>query len=624
MSTSGNITAPAKTSSPTATEQAEVKLSPLTAVKKRAAHPLFVTMFAIQSLWHQLPLIFPVDRNLPPSPKVRYRSQYRYLGPERLLEDAERAKLSDFEIALHLIDHSPLEHRLAKAYYVATKKGQAPFHPVSMFLCICLRRDQGLSWKKLARLLKGDNGAGWRTLFGFQPGDTPSASGLRYFFNTVGAEVFDELCPRSIQLLREHGLCPEHSTYPDDPPDRGVTASHDGMLHEALSRPSCQLATNGCYQPLPEPALGVAGRHAGQHDEEDRPINHAADSPQAVECGGIGKPDHSLEMTPGQPPTPIGGRPCRAKEKGLPGCTCDTPECQAQCRRASVLDPAARFIHYEGNNGKHKGGEGQPKEEADGKGKDVFGYRSVAQRILDDRFAVAWTGASSVYPANTDERKIFVDEAQKLGVGLPGLKIGEYLGDAGIAYEGCLNVIWNLGALRMVDVRADDSDKDPQKRIERGYDENGHPLCPHGYKLRSNGYDYQARQRKWVCSEACCREPLREGEAVTPVQGCAFLDPDRYDGKRHLGYTTDVGRAFRDGSVRLAREICVDSPEWDLRYGRRNNSENRNSQMENAGLKRMESYGLARNTKEVQVADFIFNLRTLGRLVREASSLWTK
>ena len=151
----------------------------------------------------------------------------------------------------------------------------------------------------------------------------------------------------------------------------------------------------------------------------------------------------------------------------------------------------------------------------------------MAQLILDDRFAVGWRAISSLYPANTDEGDIFPKEVQKLGIGLPGLKIGEYLADSGIGYEGCLNVIWNLGALQMVDIRADASDKDPQKRIERGYDENGHPLCAHGYKLRSNGYDYQARQRKGVCNEACCRGPLREGEAVSPVQGCAFLGPDR-------------------------------------------------------------------------------------------------
>jgi hypothetical protein len=59
----------------------------------------------------------------------------------------------------------------------------------------------------------------------------------------------------------------------------------------------------------------------------------------------------------------------------------------------------------------------------------------------------------------------------------------------------------------------------------------------------------------------------------------------------------------------------------DARYGRRNNSESRNGQLEGMGLKRMRSYGLERNAKEVQAADFIGNLRTMVRLLKEASRL---
>jgi hypothetical protein len=75
--------------------------------------------------------------------------------------------------------------------------------PVSLFLCVCLRRELGIGWSKLARLLAGEHGAGWRRLFGFQDGVTPSASGLRYFFNTVGAETFEDLCPLFIDLLHQ-------------------------------------------------------------------------------------------------------------------------------------------------------------------------------------------------------------------------------------------------------------------------------------------------------------------------------------------------------------------------------------------------------------------------------------
>jgi len=63
----------------------------------------------------------------------------------------------------------------------------------------------------------------------------PSASGLRYFFHTVGPEVFEELCPLFTDTLRQARLLPEHSTFLGDPPERGVSISHDIMLHQARS-----------------------------------------------------------------------------------------------------------------------------------------------------------------------------------------------------------------------------------------------------------------------------------------------------------------------------------------------------------------------------------------------------
>lgn len=528
------------------------------ASQKRAEQPLLTTFWAIEALWDRLPLPFAVEPTLPPSPKRAYRSHYRYLGATLVRDPESLATLSDFEIALALIDFAPLERRLA-TIYVPSQKGQRPFHPVSLFLAIGLRRELKLGWQSLARLLAGRQGVGWRTLFGFADGDTPSASGLRYFFQAVGPDVFDELCPRFVTLLREHGLFPERSTYPGDPEDRGITVCQDGMLHPARSRPSCQLTTDACYQPLPEDGTG---------------------------------------------------RPCRAREQGREGCACDPATCQAQCERASRLDPEARLIHYDGHNHKHGPEAGKTK------GTDVFGYRSVAERALDDRFAVAWTLRSTVYPANTDERTIFVPRLTALVTTFPDLRLGEWLDDAGVGYGDCLDAIWQQGAIRMVDIRADRTDDDPEACLRRGYDGRGRPLCPHGYPMRANGYDAEHRRAKYVCAQACRREPRREGEPVQPVEGCPYLDP-----AHPLGAVTNVGKTLADGSLRLAREIPYGSPAWKARYGRRNLSESRNGQLEGLGLKRMPAYGLERITKEVQVADFLINLRTLGRLVREATNL---
>jgi len=545
-------------------------LSPqeMTASERRALEPILKSTWAIQALWPRLPLLYPEDPDLPPSPKTRYRSQYHYPGPEVLLDPDKLAAMRPCEPAFYLIDFSPLEPILAQHYKIS-HKGQVPFHPVSMFLALLLRRDLDLSWRSLATLLSGDHGAGWRALCGFQAHDTPSASGLRHFFVSVGPDFFADLCQRFMDLLLRENLCSRHSTYPGDPPEQGLTITQDGMLHPARHRPHCQLASDDCYRPI-------------------------------------------------QDPPPAGPRrPCHARDHHHEGCACDTPACQERCRQASTLDPQARLIHYDGRNT-------DPPEKTEGDqpaktpGIDVFGYRSIADRVLDDRLHVAWTIRSALHPANTDERTVLAEAVAQLRRRFPDLQIGEWIDDAAVGYPDCLNIIWQLKALRMVDIRAHPSDRNVDACLLRAYDAQGHPLCPHGYHLHSNGHDAKRRRTKWLCRQACRREPRREGETVQPVEGCPFLDLDR-----PLGFTLNVGRTLPDGSTRLARDIPYRSPEWDARYARRNNSESRNGQLAGLGLKRMRSYGLERNTKEVQMADLIINLRTMGRLLKEASRLPT-
>jgi hypothetical protein len=556
---------------------------PLSARQKRAQEPLLAAQWSLAALLPQAPFRFPVPTDLPPSPKRRYRSQYVAPDPASLGDVAARG---DFEIALGVIDFSPLEGVLAQ-HYVPSRKGQVPFHPVSLFLALALRRELRLSWRATARLLASKNGANWRALFGFADGQTPSASGLRFFFQAVGAEVFNDLCPRFVALLRQHGLFPEHSTFPGDPPTRGVSVCQDGMLHDAHDQSRCSLATDTCFQPIADPRVIPL-----------TPVAAAGAAP------AVGMP-------------PVGARACRAREKGLPGCTCTAADCQEQCQRASTRDPEARFIHYAGHNHKRAAptAEEAPTRSEKGKGRDLFGYRSVAERVLDDRFAVAWTLRSTLYPANTDERTIFADRVAALRTRFPDLPIGEWIDEAGVGYAPCLDAIWDLGALRMVDIRADKSDADPATCLARGYDGNGRPLCPHGFPLRANGYDDARRRAKYVCAQACRREPLCAGDPIHPIIDCPYLDP-----ARPLGFVVNVGRTLPDGSTRLAREIPYGSSIWKARYGRRNLAENRNSQIEALGLKRLSAWGLARDTKEVQIADFLINLRTFGRFVREATT----
>jgi hypothetical protein len=532
------------------------------ATRKRAEHPDFVDTFSLSALRDRLPLHFPVPEDVQPSPKRHYRSQYHYLGYDDLLDPTLLSPLTDFEVALRLVDLAPLRDYLAQYAYKQSAKGQTPFDPVSMLLCVCLRRELDCGWRRLAKLLAGEHGAGWRRLFGFQAGVTPSASGMRYFFNTVGKALFDELCPLFTDRLYQAGLLSEHSTFPGDSPQRGVSISHDIMLHDARSNMHCSKVTDTCYQRVP--------------------------------------------------------RPCPAKEEGKQGCDCSSPACTLACRRATPADPAARYIYYTGRNKKadlssEQGTEGSQNK----KGRHVYGYASNPDRILDDRFACAWTIRVDLQPANVDERTLFPLSFAKLRARFPDLEIGEFLADAALSYQCCLDPIWDAGALRMVDIRAARGDDDPQTQLRRGYNENGHPLCTHGYKMRPHGHDYDRRRSKWRCEKVCLRvqHPAPEPGPPQPPE-CPYQHPQH----KH-GQVINVGRTLPDGCVRLAREVPYDSPSWKKRYGRRSLSESRNGLLENMGLKRLPSSGLTRGFKEVVIGDLLENLHTLGRLVFEATTL---
>jgi len=524
----------------------------LLAEQKRAAHPDFIPTFALEALCTRLPLSFPVPAETPPSPKRHYRSTYRYLGYDDLAHPAMLSTLSPFEIALRLIDFAPLRNFLAQCY-VQSAKGQVPFDPVSLFLCVCLRRELRCGWGRLAKLLAGEHGAGWRRLCGFQDDLTPSASGLRYFFNAIQPETCEALCPLSIDMLRTAGLLPDRSTFPSDPAERGVSVSHDIMLHAARSNMACSQVTETCYQPAP--------------------------------------------------------RPCPAKEAGLEGCDCSQAVCAQACRRTTLQDREARAIYYAGRN--H---DADLPSSQSSRGRLVYGYASNPDRLLDDRFACAWTMRTGLQPANADERALFPVSFATLRARFPDLPIGELLADAALGFQDCLDPIWEAGALRMVDIRAAEGDDDAELQVLRGYNQHGHPLCPHGYVLSPNGHDYQRRRTKWCCDQVCLTQATNSLGPVPP--DCPYLTTEHQHGQ-----IVNVGRTLPDGCLRLAREIPYASATWKKRYGRRNLSESRNSSLEHMHLKRLPSFGLTRARKEVAIADCLVNLATLARLVQQATTL---
>ncbi len=524
----------------------------LTAIQKRGQNPEALAPFSLEQLKRQCPLVFPRDPDLPPSPKPRYRSTYRYLGCDDLNEEA-LTTFSPFEIAVRIFDYSSLEPLLAAHIYAPSAKGQVPFHPVSMYLLSLYRRERNLSRPEVLRILRHPlDGQSLRRCTGFAD-DFPTESGLRYFEGQLTPELQQEINALQFDVLYQAGLLPVKS---DAREEVQATLSFDGMLHQARSRRRCSSVKASCYDPVP--------------------------------------------------------RPCPAQEKGQHGCDCDDPACAAACRHAPSLDPEARFVVYTGNNKWARTGPNTLVEKQDRPSRvrrKVYGYYSYAGQLLDDNLSTYWILPAAFGTATDKDAALFPDNFAYLQDRFPWLNVGEVLADAGACEQTCLDAIWDAGALRMVDIRAHQADQDPETLLARGYDENGHPLCPLGYVLHSNGYDYRRRRAKWRCAKRC------RHDAEKAVPACPYLE----EAYKH-GYTTTLGRTHADGTVRLAREIAYGSLAWQKRYARRNAAESRNSVLERLGLKRMPVHGRDACHVTVLQADFVANQRTLVRLIREATA----
>jgi hypothetical protein len=198
------------------------------------------------------------------------------------------------------------------------------------------------------------------------------------------------------------------------------------------------------------------------------------------------------------------------------------------------------------------------------------------------------------------------------------LGIDAVAADAGVGYYAFLHASYTLGAKRVVDLRADPSDKDPTHWTMRGYDDKGRPVCPFGYAFTANGFDSRRHRHKWFCGQACLngQTPCVQLTNVHyPPEECPYQGQDHPHGK-----VVNVGETFGDGSIRLARDVPFGSPTWKCLYRRaRNAAEDRNADLEAWSLKHLPVYGRPRGRALIAFADVWINLTLLARLIREAT-----
>jgi hypothetical protein len=537
----------------------------------------FVAFFEWEAIQPLLPFRLVIPAGVPPWQPRRCRSFYRWLPADDIRGAEDLAGLDDFDLILRLFDLSAWRPILAQRF--ASHMGPPPFDPVSLGLGILLARWRKWDWSELLIELRSlERGRGYCRRLGFDPEDLPCPSTFRMALGGT-EEGWMQQCGDSLALgLMAYGLIPTRSTFPDDPPERGVSVALDSQLIDAHSRMRCRFQNERCFQPPQE-------------------------------------------------------RSCAAQEKGKKGCDCDTEACVQACRYARGRDPEATYVFYPGSN-QHSIPAHRPasapeknRSEKSGRGKrpvHCFGYKSKAFNIVDDRLFTYWPLSGPFVAANQNDHRQTVPGFRDLRSRFPDLEIGEVLGDAGEGKDEVLRYVYDeLQALRTIALWHRPSDDDPLRCLQQGYDADGIPLCPHGYRLAFNGHDYGRRDSKWVCRQRCRYRSTPDVTLPPPPRGTlaentAATCPYR-DSTRPLGYLVVVGKRLPDRNLRLARDLKIGSPTWKLRMGRLSNAESRNAQQQRRGLKRSPWYGKANSAKATYLGDLLACALNVARFVREAT-----
>lgn len=536
----------------------------LPAAERRLQLPSFVETFGWERLRPHLPLQLPTMGAAPVWKGRVCRSYYQWLGIDDLPTSAEVLHLDEFDLLLRLFDFSAWRPSLAQRFH--SQYGPPPFDPVSMGLGILLAHYQSWDWVRLVGALRSPTrGGDYCRRLGFDPADLPAPSTFRMAFAHTQLDWFSACQDSLVQGLMTYQLIPTHSTFPGDPPEQGVSLSTDCQLIASRSHMQCSHQVPACSQPSAH-------------------------------------------------------RICPARLAGKEGCACDTPACYDHCRFATWRDPQAAYVYYAGSNqpGPNAPRQTQERPSVSARGKHHFGYKSKAFNIIDDRLFLIWPLTGPCTPANRNDHLLTIPGLQNLHQRFPSLKIGELLGDAGEGYDEILRFVHNdLHALRTIRLRHAEGDDLPLTCLARGYDQNGIPLCPHGYRLSSNGHDYQRHATKWVCRLKCTHQPdpdIPGAASALSRATCPFADPDH-----PLGFSLTTALTLPDGSIRLARDLQVGSETWQLRIGRQSYAESRNATQARRHLKRSRSFGLSNTAKAMLLSDTLSLAFNLIRLIFEAS-----
>jgi hypothetical protein len=468
-------------------------------------------------------------------------------------------------------------------------RGGSCYDPTSLVVLeIAAKVDQYSDYALFCKdLLQADKGRRYRELAGLHEA-IPGEDDLSNFRNRVGAEAIEVIMAVVVELFRAFGLL------------QGKLLSTDGQLEPSHARyKGCTYACEGCRSlPIDEAGQQELRRQLQSGAKRLQllcPFPEVVDKVrQATAKKGQAKdPKVALLEIEDLPPQKASGsdRKQVATLLGLP--EDEVPELRlkwchlSQSPRGELVGSCPKMpSDLEAKVGYHIDTKDPSKTER------VFGYLHQKTTDINRELGLELPLGTSTYPANANEGSQFIEH--RVALAMPVLPGQVQLGDS--AYDNTLNYPWlrDRGGVTVFDYNPRNEHLDPESLAKRGYDQYGTPYAPCGRLCRSNGYDYQAESRQYVCGLQCPpeeRQPCPHGYGVR-------------------GYSHRM--TFKD-HPRLIGPIQRGTRAWQRLYGARTASERTNSYdqevMANGRPLRMRGLGAFR---------FAGAIRTLAQLLRRA------
>jgi hypothetical protein len=521
----------------------------------------------------------------PKAPK-RWLSHYHF-RPRPIQFTAE----GEVEGGLSWLLGATIDRRFTRALFAPyySKEGGHCYDPASsFFLEVASRLDGYPDYARFcADLRQEEKGRRYRELAGLHAA-IPGEDDLSYFRRRVGVEAIEAALAVFVGLFRNFGLI------------RGELLATDGQLEPSWSRfKGCAYFSQPCQQlPLAEADRQELGR---QLQGGAKRLALRCPFPEVVQkvlraTTKQGKPREPtvalLEIEYG--PTDSSqsdGRPQLSELLSLP-----PDQLPPLCIKWSHLTQGPQGELWgccpkvpsdlEAKVGYHIDNKDPQQQER------VFGYLHQKTTNIDIELGLELPVGTSTYPANVHEGSHF--QAHRAKVALPFRSQQVELADAGYDVVDNYRGIRDRGGIPIIAYNPRREDRSPEALLARGYDANGTPYAPCGRLCRSNGYDYQADSRQYVCGRPC---PLPERERCP-------------HGQKVRGYTHKM--SFHD-YPRLIGPIQRGTEPWKILYAARTASERTNSYDQEVIDK-----GRPPKLRGLQAFRFWGAIRTVAHLLRRA------